>query len=153
MYKRQVWWAAKVIDKDTVEAHFDAMDKRLRESKRSLADGLDTILKAKRDHALGRTTKNPFGDSGLEIPPNAYNVQSLVAGTTSSGAEFIQPLLEAELWMDVILEPTLLSVIPQMPMSTKTHYNPRWGDAIYDTLMASRGEDVCLLYTSPSPRD
>ena len=101
------------LNKDNIEAHFAMLTQRIGRE--------DVILNALRDAALGRI-EYPFEER--------YNA------TTSTGeaANFIDSVMEATLWADIILEPMVASRLRQVVMSTKTHELPSWDYAIYSQM-------------------
>lgn len=139
------------IDRDGIEAHFDAIDKRLREAGRGgngkRGGGLDNVLKFARDAALGRVPGQMEWDGRALSGDGSATPSGSPDGT---GADWIPTLLGTTFWPDILLNSDLINRLPNMAMTGKTQEVPLWGADILETIFRTQGELDAQLQRSPS---
>ena len=138
------------IDRDGIEAHFDAMDKRLKDAGRGgngkRGGGLDNVLKFARDAALGRVPGQMEWDGRALSGDGSVSPGTAPAGT---GADWIPTLLGTTFWPDILMSSDLINRLPNMAMTGKTQEVPLWGADILETIFRTQGELDAQLQRSP----
>ena len=125
--------AETAVNGDTLEAHFDAIDKRLREARRggvgNRSFGLDGALRHMRDMALGR-----------EPGQMEFARREFTTTTPDQGPQFLPTLLGTSFWPDILMVSDLINALPSMAMTTKTQEIPHFGANLFTTVRRSAGE-------------